>query len=108
MGLKKHDAQPFGIDLKTSYSNIKYWYQTNIDLAPYGEYGANSRDLISRLKSPTDLSSEEIKMILWEVVAGLLEWGYHGSDGHYKMGAYAHVAIQCSIGAGHARNLDIH
>ena len=96
MGLKNSDARPFGIDLPTSYTKIRRWYQANIDMVPFGEYGAQSRKLIIALKSTPELSEEELKTVFWEIIAGLLEWGYHGSDGNYKMGAYAHVALDSS------------
>lgn len=32
--------------------------------------------------------------MLAEVIAGKLEWAYHQSDGLYKMGAYAHAALE--------------
>jgi len=96
MGLKHSDPLPFGIDLQTGYSKIRHWYQTNIDMIPLGGYGAQSRELISALKSTDQISAKEIRIVLWEVIAGLLEWGYHASDGSYKMGAYAHVAIRSS------------
>ena len=108
MGLNKSDARPHGVDLKTNYLRIKNWYQANIDMAPRGEYGNKSRELITCLKSPSNLSSEEMKIVFWEVLAGLLEWGYHGSDGNYKMGAYAQIGIDESIKSKSAKNLIVH
>jgi hypothetical protein len=99
MGLKNSDARPLGVDLREGYTKIRRWYQANVDIAPFGEYGAQSRELISGLKATNELSENELKTVLWEVIAGLLEWGYHGSDGKYKMGAYAHVAIAASDGS---------
>ena len=96
MGLKSSDARPLGVDLREGYTKIKRWYQANVDMAPFGEYGTQSRALISDLKATNELSEDELKTVLWEVIAGLLEWGYHGSDGKYKMGAYAHVAVASS------------
>ncbi|MGQ9581821.1 MAG: hypothetical protein ACUVT8_12905 [Armatimonadota bacterium] len=51
-------------------------------------------DLIENLPDERELSDIEIRAILAEVITGKLEWAYHQSDGHYKMGAYARAALE--------------
>ncbi|MBC7344004.1 MAG: hypothetical protein H5U03_00960 [Clostridia bacterium] len=111
MGLHPNDPKPVRITIREAYTKIRQWYQANvtrfvnspaeettvggitlkIDIAVHARA---SLDLIENLPEEQVLSDIEIRAVLAEVIAGKLEWGYHRSDGAYKMGAYAHAALE--------------
>lgn len=97
MGLRISDAIPLDIDSKTAYLKIRSWYQANINSAPSNNYGTKSRTLIKGLKPGHKVCPGEISMVMREVITGLLEWGYHASDGEYKMAAYAHFVLRYPV-----------
>jgi len=95
MGLDTTDIIP-AIDFSSAYAAIRAWYQANSELlrgrmAPCA-YVDESEALIHAL--PESLSDLETKAVFSEIISGLLEWGYHDSDGRYKMAAYAHGALE--------------
>lgn len=93
MGLSPFDLLPKDTDLRTAYKRIRSWYQHNLDQAPDNDYGEKSRRLICSLPAPKSASKDDIRSTMHEVLYGLLEWGYHSDDSHFKMAAYAHVAL---------------
>jgi hypothetical protein len=98
MGLGPEDKLPEGITLAKAYRAIRTWYQTHTDLirGSTEEYRARSKKLIDALPPANKLDELELRAVLLEVIMGLLEWGYHDSDGAYKMGAYAHAALDAA------------
>jgi len=111
MGLDPKDPKPTRITIREAYSKIREWYQANtarfIGSLPeeirvggfvirrdYSTSAKNSLDLVHNLPDEEKLSDLEIRAVLAEVIAGKLEWAYHQSDGTYKMGAYAHAALE--------------
>jgi hypothetical protein len=58
------------------------------------DYAKRSEELINALPAVDQLSQLEIRAVFGEVIYGHLEWAYHQSDGNYKMGAYAHGALE--------------
>jgi hypothetical protein len=104
MALNADDARPIGIDLGSAYSAIRKWYQANMQLveARSDEYARGSAALIRALPPSDELSTLEFRAVFAEVISGYLEWGYHRSDEHFKMGAYAHAALDA---AGLSHNL---
>lgn len=92
MGLPNDDPVPTEITLRDAYSKIREWYQGHAgrDSNPHAEA---SLPLIDALPAADQLSELEIRAVLAEVIMGKLEWGYHQSDGEYKMAAYAHSAL---------------
>ena len=98
MGLSNDDRIPCNISLNDAYTRIKEWYQNNIDIANYtkldSEYRNSSIKLIKNLPELNIISELEMRAILSEIICGKLERGYHKDDGTYKMGAYAHGALE--------------
>lgn len=95
MGLSPSDKLPKDIALSDAYAAIRSWYRTHIAEAEQrgDEYGRRSAELIRRLPEVSRNSDLEQRAIMHEVIAGLLEWAYHQSDGQFKMAAYAHAAL---------------
>ena len=94
MGLSANDRYKGNISLQHAYSKIKMWYSANrkLNLASDANYRAASDALIDVLpETPSEL---EIRAVLEQVIRGNLEWGFHMSDGQYKMAAYAIGAIE--------------
>lgn len=98
MGLSPNDLKPAGISLEDAYSEIRKWYQSNITTAlKRGDnYGKNSAELIKRLPPVRTMTKLELKAIMGEVIYGYFEWGYHSSNGKFKMAAYAHAALEAA------------
>lgn len=96
MGLSPSDAKPENISIADAYSAIRLWYQNHVtDVERRGDdYGRRSAKLIRNLPPVSQLSDLEQRAVFREVIARLLEWGYHESDGRFKMGAYAHAALE--------------
>jgi len=98
MGLDATDRKPQGVTLAQAYENIRQWYAKNIALlqkpSGTGEYEKKSEALIEALPPAAQLTDLEIRAVLGEVIYGNLEWAYHKSDGHFKMAAYAHGALE--------------
>ena len=97
MPLDPNDPTPIGISFSDAYSKVREWYQSNgakaAGLGPNNdEYARRSEALIRALPSPSATSDLEKRVVLQEIICGLLEWGYNASDGHYKMAAYAYSA----------------
>ena len=88
-----------GFEVSTeAYSAIRKWYQKNIGL-PEQRGGNSARGLaalIRALPPSKQLSRLELRAALTEVISGHLEWGDHHSDGRFKMGAYAHAALDAA------------
>ena len=100
MGLDPNDKKPKDVSLAQAYEQIRQWYSKNLPLLRerMGErdYGKRSEALIKVLPPATELTDLEIRAVLGEVICGNLEWGYHETDGQYKMGAYAHGALEAA------------
>jgi hypothetical protein len=61
-----------------------------------GQHAANSKVYIESLPAPPQATLDTIKDTLRRVLADDLEWGYHESDGQFKMAAYAHAAFEAA------------
>lgn len=100
MGLGSSDLLPDGISYKDAYAAIRTWYQANVDryaMNPQrGRYAAESRAYIESCPTPDQATLDDIKKTLRQVLAGGLEWGYHESDGRFKMAAYAQAAFKAA------------
>lgn len=98
MGLLPSDAKPQNISSADAYSAIRAWYQHHVNNIPNrnSDYGRRSADLIKHLPPAAQVSDLEQRAVFREVIARLLEWGYHESDGKFKMGAYAHAALEAT------------
>jgi len=94
MGLAPNDPKPAQITIPEAYSKIRAWYQANTARFVGSPPAEASLDLVQNLPDEKELSDLEIRAVLAEVIAGKLEWAYHQSDGAYKMGAYAHAALE--------------
>jgi len=98
MALGPSDPKPKGVSYRDAYTAIRNWYRGNAhniqDRAD--EYARHSAVLIDVLPLASALSDLEFRAIFGEVIYGLLEWGYHQSDGRYKMAAYAHAALEAA------------
>lgn len=111
MALDPKDPKPAQITIREAYARIRQWYRANapkfshrpveeIEAAgskiarDFSVHAKASLDLVDNLPDQSELSDLEIRAVLAEVIAGKLEWAYHQSDGHYKMGAYAHAALE--------------
>lgn len=100
MTLDTDDQLPEGISLKDAYAAVRAWYQANVDrLATEGQHGsypAAAKAYVESLPAPDDASESVMRDCLREVLSGELEFGYHDSDGKYKMAAYAHAAFDAA------------
>lgn len=98
MGLNADDKKPIGMSLVETYENIRRWYSSSVPLLHEktggDDYARKSVALIHALPPVSRISDLEIRAVLAEVIYGNLEWGYHQSDGNYKMAAYAHAALE--------------
>ncbi len=95
MGLHPDDQRPSNILLGRAYSAIRDWYRRSTHLIEgrQDDYGRGSAALIRALPPATELCDLEFRAVFAEVICGYLEWAYHQSDGQFKMGAYAHAAL---------------
>jgi hypothetical protein len=98
MGLSSSDAKPQNISVADAYSAIRTWYQNHVAKVAgrTGDYSRRSVELIKHLPPGSQLSELEQRAVLREVICALLEWGYHESDGKFKMAAYAVAALQAA------------
>jgi len=111
MGLDPKDPKPTQITIREAYTKIRQWYRDNVPkflerpveeiemggfkiVRDYSAHAKACLDLVDNLPDQSELSDIEIRAVLAEVIAGKLEWAYHQSDGDYKMGAYAHAALE--------------
>ena len=97
MGLDSADKLPNGLSMKEAYAKIREWYTEHIpfmyEKLGKRDYSKNSEKLIAHLPMTKQVSDLEAKAILCEILNGNLEWGFHESDGEYKMAAYAVATI---------------
>jgi hypothetical protein len=97
MGLDSSDPLPIGISYEDAYAAIRSWYQANVSRLAMdqerGRYPAESKAYVDGLPAPDRATPNDIRQALRHVLAGGLEWGYHESDGRFKMAAYAHAAF---------------
>jgi hypothetical protein len=100
MGLDSSDTLPAGISYEDAYAAIRTWYQAHVDryaMDPqWGGYPAESKAYIESLPAPGQATLADIKTTLHRVLTGGLEWGYHQSDGRFKMAAYAQAAFEAA------------
>jgi hypothetical protein len=95
MGLDANDPLPVGISLSDGYEKLRSWYRTNAHVSK-DQPAQAALPFIQVLPPANQLSEPEIHAVLLEVVLGQLEWGYHKSDGKYKMAAYAQAALDAA------------
>jgi hypothetical protein len=100
LGLYEDDLQPAGISFEDAYGAIRAWYQGHVDGAAQdpqrGHHAVASKAYIESLAPPDQASRGDIEDTLRRVLSADLEWGYHESDGQYKMAAYAHAAFDAA------------
>jgi hypothetical protein len=95
MALYKTDARPVDISLSDAYTAIRDWYQKHSDVEHHSErpceadYLRGPVSLIKALPPAKKLTDIEKIAVLREILFGYLEWGFHKSDGKFKMAAYA-------------------
>jgi hypothetical protein len=96
MGLDVRDRLTEGILLKDAYKKIKKWYSSNIHKINVmnDDYRNRSINLVNNLPHENLASELEMRAVLGEVIHGNLEWGYHESDGRFKMAAYSLAAFE--------------
>jgi hypothetical protein len=98
VGLSDSDPKPYEASSIESYDAIRSWYQANLDRFASDPVHANHikdcRDYVEALQPGSKASEQQIDDLFHQVVMGVLECGYHQSDGHYKMAAYAEVGQQ--------------
>ena len=99
MGLGRNDKKPEAIALAYAYERIRRWASANVHSLEERlerKYTERYEALIAALPPACDASELEIRAVLGEVIYGNLEWAYHDTDGQYKMGAYAHGALEAA------------
>jgi hypothetical protein len=98
VGLASDDAKPDGITVEEAYGKIRSWYQANVDRyeadGSQGSHAQEAKAYINSLPPSETADRGEMKDTLFRVLCRDLEWGYHESDGDYKMAAYAHAAFE--------------
>ena len=98
MGLDSDDRLPEGISFRDAYSAVRTWYQSNLEQLKADErsesHAKAASAYIESLAPPAEASEVEMKDCLRRVLCRDLEFGYHESDGAYKMAAYAHAAFK--------------
>jgi hypothetical protein len=108
MALESTDPRPVGISLSDAYTAIRDWYQKHSDVNRHSErpcdpsYCRGSTALIKALPPAENLPDLEKRAVLREIYFGLrghsyLQWGFHKSDGQFKMGAYAEGKLSPSF-----------
>lgn len=96
MDLEKSE-QPDGIRPVDAYRAVRAWY---LHALPEFEgsrkdgYGREAAAYVRCLPSADHARDLEIWHAFQEVITGLLEWGYHQSDGKFTMADYAHAAAE--------------
>jgi hypothetical protein len=92
---KRADSSKPGLHrpvLETAYERIRNWYREHPGLNKgSAEYVTASNLLINALQAQA--SELEMRAVMKEVLAGLLEWGHGQSDGQQTMAAYAQEAV---------------
>lgn len=85
-------STPPSITLRQAYTRVWRWYRENVsrlDATNTGEeYKERSRRLIEHLPEPESATELEMRAVMAEVIAGLLEWDYR------ETGVYARDAVQ--------------
>lgn len=101
MGLLKGDIEkvPEGLAISEYYRRIFDWHKKNRDTILQRMESNNSSvrsyfQLVEKLPEPDVASNEDIALICFEVISGLMEWAYHAEDDHgVKTAAYAHYIL---------------
>ena len=100
MGLNKDDPRPNGIALGDAYAAVRSWYQANVARAAAdpdrGASAGAAKSYVASMPTPDVATREEMVDAFRRIIAGELEWGYHSSDGEYKMAAYAWAACDAA------------
>jgi hypothetical protein len=100
MGLNLDDPMPEGITFRDAYTAILGWYQANVGRYAAderaGDHAAAAKQYVDALPPAASASEDEMRDCFRRVIAGDLEWGYHCSDGRYKMAAYAEAAFDAA------------
>jgi hypothetical protein len=100
MSLNADDPLPMGISLMDAYAAIRSWYQANIDRLAAdpnrGVYPKAATPYVRAMPARELVTDDEILDTFRRVLAGSLEFGYHASDGSYKMAAYALAASKAA------------
>jgi hypothetical protein len=91
VALNPDDPTPEQVSAKAAYAAARIWFQSNKERFPCSD---KARLLIDLLPEPEDAWDSDMKAVFMEIVRGLLEFGYHESDGSYKIGAYAHAGLR--------------
>ena len=98
MSAASEDPRLASLSIKGAYAAIRAWYQADVDrcasdpqLRPHA---LASKGYVESLPPPEQATQAEIEDTLRRVLSGDLEWGYHKSDGHFKMAAYAHAGFE--------------
>jgi len=91
MALNPGDPRPTGLSERERYRKIWTWYRGNASklASRTDDYAKRSSDYVRQLADPASATPAQIADAFKQVQTGLLEWGYHESDGQYKMAAYA-------------------
>ena len=104
MGLTKEEQEkvPDGLSLKEYYERIYSWHLKNKNRI-FTKYPGRNRDdpyiqcyleLMEIIPKSNLASPEDIAFVCREVIAGLMEWGYHEEDENgIKIAAYAHHVL---------------
>ena len=100
MGLDPSDPLPDRISCEDAYAAIRTWYQANVDRYAMdlqkAQHVVASKSYVESLPMPDQATPDDIKNTLRQVLVGDLEWGYHESDGRFKMAAYAQAAFEAA------------
>ncbi len=100
MALDTDDQLPDGISVKDAYAAVRAWYQANVNRliaeGQRGSYPAAAKAYIESLPAPDSASESAMRNCLRQVLVGELEFGYHDSDGKFKMAAYAQAAFDAA------------
>ena len=100
VGLNENDARPEGISVRDAYAAVRVWYQGNVDRFAEdprrGRYAAEAKAYIQALPAPDEATLAQMQNTLRRVLSSDIEWGYHETDGQYKMAAYAFAAFEAA------------
>lgn len=91
------------VSLADAYGQIYRWYSADTSLVllnqrPESDYRERSRRLIANLPEPGRASDAEMRAVMQEVRAGLLEWAYQQRSGDRMNGEIAGEVLEATGG----------
>src|SRR5438309_12027973 len=98
MSAASEDPRLATMSSRDAYATIRAWYQANVEMCAADPqlrpHALASKGYVESLPPPEQATQAGIEDTLRRVLSGDREWGYHKSDGDFKMAAYAHAGFE--------------